>query len=151
MMFTQQDLERWLASLSTGAPLRIGAETLSLEARPADGGALLSAALYPDHSPAQLERALRLGFDSALHFCAGLGLSANGRDLLLCRWLPQVDHWLAAAPAIEELLNQLADWRATLAETEAEAAARASHAVHAIPAHRRLEQRLRMALPGVST
>ena len=43
-----------------------------------------------------------------------LGFSDDGNSLVLSTWLPNVDSWLGAAVALENLLNQLAFLREVL-------------------------------------
>jgi hypothetical protein len=54
------------------------------------------------------------GFRSATMFDAGLGLTADGKVLVLNQWLPRVSSWPEAAQSLENLLNQLGEWRADL-------------------------------------
>ena len=66
----------------------------------------LGALLVHDFSEAQLQDALRHGFDMAITFDAGFGLSVEGRSLCLSQWLPGVRSWIEAAEPLEKLLNQ---------------------------------------------
>ncbi|MFB9241721.1 hypothetical protein IV454_18785 [Massilia antarctica] len=110
-MDNHDQLARWLCAQPLGERIAIDGESVWL--RPGEGGAELTACLWPDPSGAQVLAALRHGFASAAHFDAGLSQSDDG--LLLSCWLPSCGGWSAAAPALEQLLDQLAAWRAALA------------------------------------
>lgn len=105
--------DAWLDRYPADASLELGGERVYLKA--GDGGAELGATLYAHADAQRIELALRRGFASALRFEAGLALAAEGAELVLSRWLPGVRDWRAAAPALEQLLDQLDDWRAALA------------------------------------
>ncbi|MGW8393174.1 hypothetical protein [Pseudoduganella sp. HUAS MS19] len=106
------DIGRWLAELPLDAPLVLDGESAYLQ--PAAGGAELGAILLREPSDAQLEEAMRIGFQGARQFEAGLAVRADGA-LVLSQWLPQAECWQDAAPALEQLFNQLAMWRAAMA------------------------------------
>jgi hypothetical protein len=104
-----RDIVQWLQDLPIEEPVEIGGELIYLTVR--DEGAELGAYLIDNHSHAQLENALRNGFHSAGSFDAGLGLTADGKVLVLNQWLPKVGTWEDAAKSLEKLLNQLGTWR----------------------------------------
>ncbi|SFF95798.1 hypothetical protein SAMN05518865_106283 [Duganella sp. CF458] len=112
------DIARWLEDLPADAPLVLDGESAYLQ--PASGGAELGAILLREASDAQLEEAARTGFQGARQFEAGLALRADGA-LVLSQWLPQAESWLDAAPALEQLFNQLAMWRMAAAPARARA------------------------------
>ncbi|SFL98115.1 hypothetical protein [Rugamonas rubra] len=133
-----EEIAQWLREQPLDEPVEIDGEFVYLA--PRQDGAELGAILVHAYSPAQLQEALRLGFQSALHFDAGLGHTADGRNLVLTRWLPRVDGWIDAAAQLEQLLDQLAMWRAALGPRQA-----------ALPgAEQRSEQRLRQMLSGAA-
>jgi hypothetical protein len=138
-MTDHDQLARWLRAQPLGARVAIDGESVWL--RPGEGGAELAACLWPDPSGEQLQAALRHGFASALDFEAGLGLCADG--LVLSCWLPACGGWREAAPALEQLLDQLAAWRAVLAAPREKARPAAGLAGSA-----RHEQRMRQLLAG---
>ncbi len=131
------DIAQWLQAQPLDEPVEIDGEFIYLA--PQQDGAELGAVLTHGYAPAQLQDALRLGFQSALQFDAGLGRSADGRDLVLTQWLPQVGGWLDAAEPLEQLLNQLGMWRAALGPRQAAALPGAAQ---------RSEQRLRTLFSG---
>lgn len=135
-MDDHDQLTRWLREQPLGARVAIDGETVWL--RPGEGGAELAACLWPDPSGEQLQAALGHGFASALSFEAGLGLSGDG--LVLSCWLPACSGWRDAAPALEQLLDQLASWRAVLAAPRDRTGPAASVT--------RQEQRMRQLLAG---
>lgn len=104
---------QWLADLPADAPLTLDGESAYLTV--AEDGAELGVYLLSGATDAQLEDAARTGFQSARQFDAGLALREDGSTLVLCQWLPDVASWEDAAGALEQLLNQLAMWRAALA------------------------------------
>ncbi|HYD61650.1 MAG TPA: hypothetical protein VEC35_14890 [Noviherbaspirillum sp.] len=130
------DLERWLDSLPLDEAVEIDGETVFLKIHAA--GAELGVCLLRTCTQTQIQDALRMGFASAITHDAGLGLSADGKDLLLTQWLPQAKRWTQAAKALENLLNQTATWRAALAPRAAESVGVAD----------RHERRLRTLLAG---
>lgn len=136
-MDADRDLERWLDSLPLDETVEIDGESVYLKIHAA--GAELGACLFRSCTQTQLQEALRMGFASAITHEAGLGLSADGKALLLTQWLPQVQRWPQAAKALENLLNQAATWRAALASRTA------NEAVGAADRH---ERRLRTLLAG---
>jgi len=103
------------------------------------GGAELGATLLRSCTQIQLRNALRIGFTSALTHDAGLAQAPDGRALLLTQWLPGVRSWPEAAGALENLLNQLALWRAALAPPDA---------ARPLPSVDRNERHLRTLLAG---
>lgn len=129
------DIAGWLANLAADAPLVLDGESAYLQ--PASGGAELGVILLREASDAQLEEAARTGFQGARQFEAGLALRADGA-LVLSQWLPQAESWQDAAPALEQLFNQLAMWRAAM-----EPARSRQH----VPAGRS-EQRIRALFAG---
>ena len=104
---------QWLQAQPPGQPVELDGEVVCLAVR-ADG-AELSVCLIDNPSPAQLENAMRYGFRSATMFDAGLGLSADGKVLVLSRWLPKVSNWAQAAKPLQALLEQVGAWRADFA------------------------------------
>jgi len=110
------DIARWLEDLPADAPLVLDGESAYLQ--PATGGAELGVVLLREASDAQVEEAARAGFQGARQFEAGLALRADGA-LVLSRWLPLAETWQDAAPALEQLFNQLAMWRAAMAPVRA--------------------------------
>jgi hypothetical protein len=82
--------------------------------RPGAGGAALGVVLVETSTDDAVRAALRLAFSSAIEFAAGLAFSADGRCLLLSTWLPGVTAWPAARPALADLLDQCAAWRALM-------------------------------------
>lgn len=139
-MAYEDDVIQWLQELPVGTPVEIDGETVYLETHP--DGAVLGGYLMSAYTPAQLQNALKLGFQNALFYKAGLGQSRDGNTLVLTQWLPKARSWLDAADELEELLNQLSEWRETLVP------ARESRPVHASEADRN-EQRLRKLFAGV--
>ncbi|RSZ61096.1 hypothetical protein HF313_16470 [Massilia atriviolacea] len=136
-MSEHDQLARWLRAQPLGARVAIDGEAVWL--RPDEGGAELAACLWPNPSGEQVQAALRQGFSSAQAFEAGLSLSDDG--LLLSRWLPACGGWNDAAAALEQLLDQLAAWRASLGA----AAERPRAAAGGVARH---EQRMRQMLAG---
>ena len=106
------ELKQWLQEQPLEEPVEIDGEVIYLTVR--DDGAELGAYLLENHSLPQLENAMRNGFRSATMFDAGLGLTADGKVLVLNQWLPRVSSWPEAAQSLENLLNQLGEWRADL-------------------------------------
>jgi hypothetical protein len=110
-------LGAWLQRQPLNVPLRIDGESVCL--RLLDGGAELAVRLWADAGPALLQQALLQGFASACEFDAGLGIGSDGREVLLSRWLPGARGWGGLGQPLEELLNQVASWRAVLLPEEA--------------------------------
>jgi hypothetical protein len=131
-------LSLWLQAQPLGARVAIDGESVWL--LPGEDGAQLAACLWPEPSAEQLAVALRHGFASARTFAAGLSMAADGRGLVLACWLPSCRGWHDAAPALEQLLDQLAAWRAALAPGEPPSLAAGGAARH--------EQRMRARLAG---
>lgn len=131
------EIKDWLRKQPLEQPVEIDGEFVYLTVR--GEGAELGAYLLRDHSLPQLENALRNGFRSATVFDAGLGLTPNGKDLVLNRWLPRVSSWHEAADSIENLLMQVGEWRADMAPEEPPVADKGTA---------RTEQRLRSLFKG---
>lgn len=112
-MDDHDQLNRWLRAQPLGERVVIDGESVWL--RPDADGAELAACLWRDPSREQVLAAMRHGFASAQDFYAGLSLSDDGRGLVLSCWLPACRDWGDAAAALEQLLDQLAAWRAALA------------------------------------
>ena len=136
-MDADSDLERWLDSLPLDETVEIDGESVYLKIHAT--GAELGVCLFRACTQAQIQDALRIGFARAVSHEAGLGLSADGKDLLLTQWLPQVKRWTQAAQALESLLNQTATWRTALAPRTA---------IESAGAVDRHERRLRTLLAG---
>ncbi|MFS2008004.1 hypothetical protein ACEN9F_30795 [Duganella sp. CT11-25] len=138
-MDDHDQLARWLQAQPLGARVAIDGESVWLQ--PGEGGAELAACLWHDPSREQVLAAMRYGFASAQEFYAGLSLADDGRGLVLSCWLPSCRGWSDAAPALEQLLDQLAVWRAALAPpSERQRPGGGSAARH--------EQRMRNLLTG---
>jgi len=137
-MADQDEVREWLSELPLDEVVEVDSESVYLNTQP--GGAELGVYLAQDYTGMQLDTALKLGFSSAVHHRAGLGLSSDGRTLVLNRWLPQAGNWNDASAALEELLNQAADMRAAMSPQKPNAA----------PTERanRTEERLRRLLAG---
>lgn len=112
-MGANDDLESWLGSQPLGAPVEIAGESVYLHLH--RQGAELGAHLLRRPDQTQIDEALRLGFWGALKFDAGMAMSADDEYLILNRWLPGVTGWSGARQALEDLLNELLQWRAMLA------------------------------------
>lgn len=138
-MSYEADVMQWLRDLPVGKSVEIDGETVCLDVQ--QGGAILHGRLLYPYSQAQLQDALQCGFQSALTHQAGVGVSADGSELVLNRWLPKVRSWTEAAGALEDLLNQLVEWREAMAPASTERTALASVAD-------RNEQRLRRLFAG---
>jgi len=136
-MSSEAEIVSWLTEQPLDEPVEIDGEIVYLSVR--GGGAELGAYLLKDCNQEQLRSALRQGFSSAVEFDAGVGQSADGRDLLLTQWLPHATGWADAASALEKLLNQLATWRMRLEPAPKNSAAKEND---------RNEQRMRSALMG---
>jgi hypothetical protein len=141
-MSYEADVMQWLQALPFGEDVEIDDEIVRLDVRP--DGAVLCARLLSSYSHVQLQDALQCGFESALSWQAGLGLSADGNALVLDRWLPGVRDWTGAADALEELLEQLAEWREMMAPVVQE------KKLHSVRDADRNEERLRRLFAGVS-
>ncbi|HEY8024617.1 MAG TPA: hypothetical protein VIF60_08640 [Burkholderiaceae bacterium] len=120
-MGADDDLESWLSSQPLGAPVEMAGESVYLHVR--RQGAELGAHLLRRPDQTQIDEALRLGFLGALKFDAGMAMSADDEYLILNRWLPGVSGWSGARHALEDMLNQLMQWRAMLARPSATHAA----------------------------
>jgi hypothetical protein len=108
-------LEQWLSGLAVDDVVVVDGETAYLKRHP--DGVELGVYLVRHFTPAQLDEAARAGFHSARQFSAGLAVADDGQALVLNRWLPGIEGWLDAAPALEDILNQTALSRAWLAPT----------------------------------
>src|SRR6478736_7161592 len=106
------DIIEWLQSLPIGSAVEIEDEVVTLDVKPT--GAVLSGLLLAPYTQAQLQDALKCGFQNALFHEAGLGMLPDGSELVLNQWLPNVRKWTEAADELEELLTQLAAWREAL-------------------------------------
>jgi hypothetical protein len=137
-MYADGDFDQWLDRLPLNEPVEIDGDWVYLNIHPR--GAELGAYLVSAHTPAQLQDAMRLGFASALTYQAGLAVTPDGNALVLTQWLPAVDSWPQAVQPLENLLNQLSLWRATLAPSETPRFSDAGD---------RNERRLRTLLAGV--
>jgi hypothetical protein len=137
-MSNRDELAQWLAAQPLDTDVDIDGESVYLRLRP--GGAELGAHLWREGSQLQLQEALQQGFSSACEFDAGLGLSPDGRGVVLSQWLAQARGWADAVDALEALLRQVARWRAELAPPRRE--------LGAPRAAERQEQRMRSLLAG---
>lgn len=111
-MSSREEWEEWLQAQPLGELVEVDGESVYLQ--PYGGGTELGAVLIHSCTPGQIRDALQQGFASAMHYGAGLALSADGEKLLLTQWLPYVSGWAQAADSLEALLNQLEAWRAEL-------------------------------------
>jgi hypothetical protein len=109
-MSNDDDFLQWLKSQPLDEPVEIDGESVYLKVR--EDGAELGAFLVHSYTPAQLQDALKQGFNSATRYDAGLGRTADGSSLVLNLWLSDCTGWAGAAEALENLLNQLSEWRA---------------------------------------
>jgi hypothetical protein len=109
-MSDDDDFLQWLTSQPLDEPVEIDGESVYLKVR--QDGAELGAFLVHSYTPAQLQDGLRQGFNSATRYDAGLGKTADSSSLVLNLWLPDCTGWAGAAEALENLLNQLSEWRA---------------------------------------
>lgn len=100
-----EDREQQLQGLPLDEPVAVDGETVYL--RLYQDGAELGAQFLEAANGRQLQDAVQLGFQSALAFDAGWGLSDDGETLLLTRWLPGAQGWADAAEALEQLLAQV--------------------------------------------
>lgn len=110
---TNNSLEQWLQELPLDEAVEIDGESVFLKVQ--QQGAELGVYLANAYTGRMLAEALRTGFQSALSFDAGLGVSGEGNHLTLSRWLPHAESWTDASEALEDLLNQAAMWRAAMA------------------------------------
>ena len=139
-MQMDDEIEQWLLELPLDVPIDIDGESVYLKVH--SDGAELGAYLVHSYSSAQLQDALKQGFQSALQFDAGLGRTPDGRSLVLTQWLPDVRYWFEAAEPLERLLNQLSMWRTALASGKVQ---------QTNTLETRNEQRLRMLLRGAKS
>ena len=131
------EIERWLDSQPLDEPIDINGELVYLRVQ--GEGAELGLYLSRDYTPAQLEAALKKGFNSALNYSAGLGVSTDDHALVLTQWLPGVTRWIEAADPLEQLLNQAELWRRSVKSVQIKPVSLEGN---------RNEQRLRMAFAG---
>lgn len=106
-------LEQWLLTLPLGEPCHIDGENVYLAL--GEAGAELGLILLQAPNGAQIAEAMRVGFQGAREFDAGLALAPEGGDLVLNRWVPDAEAWSDVGEALEDLLNQAALWRASMA------------------------------------
>lgn len=132
------DTANWLQTLPVGSPVAIDGVEIWLKTFPV--GAELGAYLLHDFSETELQEALRQGFQVALEFDAGFGLSPDGGSLCLSQWLPGVGGWAEAAEPLEKLLNQVEMLRESIDP--------ARNALLSNPIQERIEQRMRKKLEG---
>jgi hypothetical protein len=137
-MQADEDVVSWLQGLPLGVPADVAGESVYLHLH--DDGAELGAFLIRDYTPMQLEIALKRSFQSILRFDAGLGVSADGRSVVLSCMLPGVSSWVEAADALENLLTQISMMRAAMGPTKP--VEKTNKGID------RTEQRLRMLLKG---
>lgn len=116
-MLSEDEVELYLQEQAVNLPVQLAGESVRLDV--SVHGAQLSATLLSGYQSEQLQQALALGFSGAIEYEAGLGISEDGANLILTQWLPKVRDWQQAAPALEQLLNQLSSWRATLKSSQA--------------------------------
>ncbi|PFH10300.1 hypothetical protein BCF11_2718 [Collimonas sp. PA-H2] len=107
---SDEQLQAWLAQLPLGQVLDIDGESIYLKLH--GDGAELGALLLPAPTPLQVRNALQAGFSNARLYGAGLAYQRNENKLMLMQWLPGVSAWQDAADPLEQLLDQLAGWRA---------------------------------------
>lgn len=139
------DLQAWLAQQAMGCLIDLDGESIYLKAD-ADG-AELGALLLSAPTGEQIRLALQQGFSHALAYGAGLAYyvdQAAGDSLRLSQWLPGIRSWQEAAHPLENLLTQLAAWRATSAPKAS--MPEVSLAPAPALAFDRTEQRLRMLM-----
>jgi hypothetical protein len=136
-MSNDDDFLQWLKSQPLDEPVEIDGETVYLKVR--QDGAELGVFLVHSYTPVQLQEALRQGFNSATRYDAGLGRTADGSSLVLNQWLPGCAGWAGAAEALENLLNQLSEWRAVFVPPKV---------IQMDSQSTRNEQRLRMLFTG---
>ena len=132
------DTEQWLQSLPVGSPVAIDGFEVWLKTFPV--GAELGAHLLHRFSEAELQEALAQGFEGAIEFDAGFGLSPDGESLCLSQWLPGIGGWLEAAEPLEKLLDQVEMLRERIDP--------ARKALTRDPVQERFEQRMRKKLEG---
>ncbi|HVK93294.1 MAG TPA: hypothetical protein VM571_01045 [Noviherbaspirillum sp.] len=106
------ELEQWLQGLPLDEPVDIDGESVYL--RVEVGGAELGARFIDAVTGQQLQEAMKQGFQSAMEFDAGWGLSTDGGTLLLTQWLPGVSSWTEVPEQLEKLLNQVSVLRAVI-------------------------------------
>jgi hypothetical protein len=136
-MSNDDDFLQWLKSQPLDEPVEIDGESVYLKVR--EDGAELGAFLVHSYTPAQLQDALKQGFNSATRYDAGLGRTADGSSLVLNLWLSDCAGWAGAAEALENLLNQLSEWRAVFVPPKV---------IQMDSQSTRNEQRLRMLFTG---
>lgn len=134
----EDDFEQWLQSQPLNEAIELDGEFVYLNVR--GGGAELGAYITRSYTSAQLQDALKQGFQSAILFDAGLGEADDEDSLVLSQWLPNVSGWSDAIEPLEKLLNQLATWRVALNPSKPKPIDKATD--------NRTEQRLRMLFAG---
>lgn len=103
------ELDQWLQELPLEEPVHIDGELVYLHVTPT--GAELGATFLEGATDQQIRDALKQGFQNAIEFDAGWGISADGNTLLLTQWLPGVSSWAEVPEPLERLLNQVAVMR----------------------------------------
>lgn len=98
------EITQWLSEQPLDKPTDIDGEEVYLRVH--NKGAELGLYLVRDYTPEQLQQVLKQGFNSALKYSAGLGVSPDNQALVLSQWLPGVASWVEVAQPLEELLNQ---------------------------------------------
>lgn len=146
-MRADANVDQWLQGLPLNQPVEVDGESAYLNIHP--GGAELGAYLVHAYAPVQLQDAMRLGFASALTYQAGLAVTPDGHSLVLTQWLPGVASWSQAVVPLENLLNQLSEWRALLGGSGSSASSTPFDAMRTPAAGDRNERRLRSMLAGV--
>ncbi|BEV15656.1 hypothetical protein HBDW_24440 [Herbaspirillum sp. DW155] len=108
--------DHWLQTLPLDEPVVIDGETVFLRVR--QEGAELGVYLGGRPSDSALAETMRVSFQSAREFEAGLAWEPEG-GLVLSRWVAGASGWHDLAEPLEQLLNQLALWRAALSRAPA--------------------------------
>jgi hypothetical protein len=103
--------DHWLQTLPLDEPVVIDGESVFLRTQPE--GAQLGVCLTGQPSDATLAEAMRVGFQGAREFDAGLGWEPD-TGLVLSRWIAGASSWQDVAEPLEQILNQLALWRAAM-------------------------------------
>lgn len=134
---TDAGTEQWLHTLPLGETVAI--DGIEVWLKVSAEGAELGAYLLHAYSEPELQTAVSLGFQAALEFDAGFGLSPDGKSLCLLQWLPAVSGWTQAAQPLEDILDQVGMLRESMGAQRYPAPD---------PAQDRLEQRLRKKFEG---
>ncbi|RAN49088.1 hypothetical protein RB25_07425 [Herbaspirillum rubrisubalbicans] len=103
--------DHWLQTLPLDEPVVIDGETVFLRVQPE--GAELGVYLAGQPSDSALADAMRVSFQSAREFEAGLGWEPDAGPVL-SRWIAGASGWHDLAEPLEQILNQLALWRAAM-------------------------------------